>query len=190
MIPHYAVEKLSARARECRGERWAMIEKIRGFLPLVPGEAGAANSDGKKKKKGHARETIEAIAIAIILALIIRTFVLQAFKIPSSSMEDTLLVGDHLLVNKFSYGLQVPRPAMVKILGITVPFFETKLVNLWGRRRQGGYHSISLPERQEQGLYKEGGRRSRRYCPDKEGRRIYTRRKERYAEGASSRTLM
>ncbi len=43
-----------------------------------------------------------------ILALIIRTFVVQAFKIPSGSMEDTLLIGDHLLVNKFIYGLQIP----------------------------------------------------------------------------------
>ncbi len=46
--------------------------------------------------------------VAAILALIIRTFVVQAFKIPSGSMEDTLLIGDHLLVNKFIYGTQIP----------------------------------------------------------------------------------
>jgi signal peptidase I len=60
------------------------------------------------KKKGIIREYIEAFAVAIILALIIRTFVVQAFKIPSGSMEDTLLVGDHILVNKFIYGERIP----------------------------------------------------------------------------------
>jgi len=60
------------------------------------------------KKKGIVREYIEAFAVAIVLALIIRTFVVQAFKIPSGSMEDTLLVGDHILVNKFIYGERIP----------------------------------------------------------------------------------
>lgn len=59
-------------------------------------------------KKPWWREYGEALIIAAILALIIRTFVVQAFKIPSGSMEDTLLVGDHLLVNKFIYGIQLP----------------------------------------------------------------------------------
>lgn len=54
------------------------------------------------------REWGEAIGVALVLALIIRTFLFQAFKIPSGSMEDTLLIGDHLLVNKFIYGVQVP----------------------------------------------------------------------------------
>ncbi len=59
-------------------------------------------------KKPWYREYAEALFVAAILALIIRTFVVQAFKIPSGSMEDTLLIGDHLLVNKFLYGMQVP----------------------------------------------------------------------------------
>ena len=54
------------------------------------------------------RDWTEALIVAAILALIIRTFVVQAFKIPSGSMEDTLLIGDHLLVNKFIYGTQLP----------------------------------------------------------------------------------
>ncbi|MEJ2197945.1 MAG: signal peptidase I [Desulfuromonadales bacterium] len=59
-------------------------------------------------KKSQLRDWTEALIVAAILALIIRTFVVQAFKIPSGSMEDTLLIGDHLLVNKFIYGTQLP----------------------------------------------------------------------------------
>ena len=54
--------------------------------------------------KSTLREYTESILIAAILALFIRTFVFQAFKIPTGSMEDNLLVGDHILVNKFVYG--------------------------------------------------------------------------------------
>lgn len=61
-----------------------------------------------KKKKSVFREYTEAIVIAILLALFIRTFVIQAFKIPSGSMLPTLMIGDHLLVNKFIYGIRVP----------------------------------------------------------------------------------
>jgi len=60
------------------------------------------------KKKHIVREYAESIIVAIILALIIRTFIVQAFKIPSGSMEDTLLIGDHLLVTKFLYGTKIP----------------------------------------------------------------------------------
>ncbi len=52
-------------------------------------------------KKSTAREYFESILIAVILALFARTFVVQAFKIPTGSMEPNLLIGDHLLVNKF-----------------------------------------------------------------------------------------
>ena len=62
----------------------------------------------KLKKKSVFREYAEAAAIAVILALFIRTFVVQAFKIPSGSMEPTLLIGDHILVNKFIYGIKIP----------------------------------------------------------------------------------
>jgi signal peptidase I len=64
----------------------------------------------KKKvyRKSKLREYTEAIVIAIVLALLIRAFVVQAFKIPSGSMEETLLIGDHILVNKFIYGSQIP----------------------------------------------------------------------------------
>jgi signal peptidase I len=60
------------------------------------------------KKKSVWREYGEAAVIAVLLALFIRTFVVQAFKIPSGSMEPTLLIGDHIFVNKFLYGIKIP----------------------------------------------------------------------------------
>ncbi|OPY71059.1 MAG: Signal peptidase I T [Syntrophorhabdaceae bacterium PtaU1.Bin034] len=59
-------------------------------------------------QKSKTREYIESLLIAALIALVVRSFVIQAFKIPSSSMEPTLLVGDHLLVNRLSYVVKVP----------------------------------------------------------------------------------
>ena len=58
---------------------------------------------GEPFKKSTAREYFETIVIAVVLALFIRTWVVQAFKIPTGSMENNLLIGDHLLVNKFVF---------------------------------------------------------------------------------------
>ncbi len=60
------------------------------------------------KEKSALREYTEAILIAFAVALFVRTFVVQAFKIPSGSMLPTLQVGDYLLVNKFIYGIKIP----------------------------------------------------------------------------------
>lgn len=61
-----------------------------------------------KPRKSSLRENVEAILIAVVIALFIRTFVVQAFKIPSGSMKNTLLIGDHILVSKFIYGVKLP----------------------------------------------------------------------------------
>ena len=79
-----------------------------------------------ERKKTVFREYLEAIIIALILALFIRAFVVQAFKIPSGSMENTLLIGDHILVNKFSYGIKIPNKIFfsnTKLFG-DIRFFE------------------------------------------------------------------
>jgi len=73
----------------------------------------------RDRKKSIARDWAEALVVAFVIAMIIRAFILQAYRIPSSSMEDTLLKGDHILATKFNYGLTVP--------------FTTK--KLWGKDR-------------------------------------------------------
>ncbi len=62
----------------------------------------------KETTTSKVQEYIEAIIIAILIAVVIRTLIVQAYKIPSRSMVPALLVGDHLLVNKFIYGVKVP----------------------------------------------------------------------------------
>lgn len=61
-------------------------------------------SSGTKKKEGGVGESVRVIVHALIIALVIRTFLFQPFNIPSGSMKETLLVGDYLFVSKYSYG--------------------------------------------------------------------------------------
>ena len=68
--------------------------------PKAPAEAAAPS--------GGAREQISTLLFAILIALVIRTFVVEPFRIPSGSMLPTLLIGDHLFVNKFIYGARLP----------------------------------------------------------------------------------
>jgi signal peptidase I len=77
-------------------------------LKLNKKNRNVASIEAASTKKSKVRENVEAIIIAIILALFIRTFIVQAFKIPSGSMIPTLQIGDHILVNKFIYGVKIP----------------------------------------------------------------------------------
>lgn len=61
-----------------------------------------------KEKKSLIREWVESIIVAFLLAMVIRAFIVQAFKIPTGSMRTTLIEGDLILVNKFIYGAKVP----------------------------------------------------------------------------------
>jgi len=74
-----------------------------------------------EKKTSKFKEYIESIIIAILIALFIRTFIICAYKIPSRSMVPTLLVGDHILVNKFIYGVKIPL-----LRRTIIPFSEPK----------------------------------------------------------------
>lgn len=62
----------------------------------------------KLDKKNPIRDWVEPAFEAIIIAIVIRTFIIQAFRIPTSSMEDNLLIGDHIIANKFIYGSYIP----------------------------------------------------------------------------------
>ncbi len=73
-------------------------------------------------KKFKLREYAESLAWAVVIALVIRTFIIQPFVIPSGSMENTLLIGDHIFVNKFVYGIRIP-------------FADTRILKLRDPRR-------------------------------------------------------
>ena len=79
-------------------------------------EGAATAASVTAGKKGIVRDYAESIIMAVVIAFVIRTYVVQPFTIPSGSMEDTLLVGDYLLVNKFIYG-------------VNIPFTDTKVLN-------------------------------------------------------------
>ncbi len=72
-------------------------------MPDRPNRKDRKAENGSELAKSTLREYFESICVAVILALFIRTFVVQAFKIPTGSMENNLLIGDHLLVNKMLY---------------------------------------------------------------------------------------
>lgn len=77
-----------------------------------------------KRKKGFLWETLETIVVALVLALVIRTFVIQVFWIPSSSMEPTLNINDRIIVNKFIYRFRAPQRG--EIVVFKYPVEESK----------------------------------------------------------------
>src|SRR5262245_25635757 len=91
------------------------------------------------RAKSTTREYAEALGVALLLALVIRTFVVQAFKIPSGSMLPTLQIGDHILVNKFIYGprLEVPltQLSLGQLPGLREPRAGDIVVFIYPRER-------------------------------------------------------
>jgi signal peptidase I len=73
-----------------------------------------------KKKRGRIRENVEVVVSAVVIAIIIRIFLVEAYMIPSPSMYPNLIEGDHLLVNKFFYGVRIP-VLNIKLPGFTQP---------------------------------------------------------------------
>jgi signal peptidase I len=91
------------------------------------GDIMAREKKENKPKKNIVREYTEAIAVALVAALILRILLVQAFRIPTGSMKDTLLIGDFLLVNKFIYGVRTPDRIPltdVKIPYVRLPAFK------------------------------------------------------------------
>jgi signal peptidase I len=91
------------------------------------------------RQKSQVREYAEALIVALLLALVIRTFLVQAFKIPSGSMLPTLQIGDHILVNKFIYGprLEVPltQLSLGQLPGLRKPRPGDVVVFIWPKDR-------------------------------------------------------
>jgi len=92
------------------------------------------------RKKSFYKEWIEPFLIAAVVALFIRQFVVEAFKIPSGSMIPTLAIGDHLLVNKFVYG---PR----------IPFTDTRFFT-WKEPKRGDIIVFKYPENEDKNFIK------------------------------------
>lgn len=84
-----------------RGREGRSIKALQGLDSVI-------GKHLKFARKSTIREYAESIGIAVFIALLLRAFVVEAFKIPSGSMIPTLEVGDHIFVNKFSYGLRIP----------------------------------------------------------------------------------
>ncbi len=79
-----------------------------GLCHFLPTRYEAMAVKTKKTGKQHSREWFEALMIAAVIAAVIRVFIIESYRIPTSSMESTLLAGDFLFVNKFVYGAKVP----------------------------------------------------------------------------------
>ncbi len=107
--------------------------------PVVRARSVATAVRPAVKQKSTLREYVEALVVALALALVIRTFVVQAFKIPSGSMLPTLQIGDHILVNKFLYGprLEIPLTqwALGRLPGLRKPRASDVIVFIWPKDR-------------------------------------------------------
>ncbi len=97
------------------------------FFPLIVKDAQYQDPETTKRpKKSTAREWLDAIVFAVVAALIIRTYVFEAFTIPTSSMEKSLCVGDYLIVSKIHYGPKRPNtPLSFPFVHNTLPFSKT-----------------------------------------------------------------
>lgn len=124
----------------CFGKRTFKDDLMMIFLPFIMIPMLAFKEEIKytgpidftKEKKGFAREWVDAIIFAVVAATIIRVFFIEAFTIPTPSMEKSMLVGDYLFVSKVSYGARSPMtPIAFPFAHHTMPFFNTKSYVEW-----------------------------------------------------------
>lgn len=92
------------------------------------------NNPPRENAKSKIREFIESVLVAFVIAAFIISFIVQAFKIPSGSMIPTLLIGDHLFVNKFIYGVKIPY-FRTTIIPVTDPKREDVIVFIYPQDR-------------------------------------------------------
>ena len=100
------------------------------------------------------REYAEAIIIAMLLAFTIRVFVVQAFKIPSGSMIPSLLIGDHILVNKMAYGFQLPENCEFDLSFPPMTCYSSKLLIEFDKPEHGDVIVFRYPEDEQKDFIK------------------------------------
>ncbi len=122
--------------------------------PTEPSESSLEKSPAEDSRsaeevpatKSIFREYAEALIIAIILALTIRVFVVQAFKIPSGSMIPTLLIGDHILVSKLAYGIQLPQDCEFQMAFPPLTCYSSTMVMDFDPPKRGHVIVFRYPE--------------------------------------------
>lgn len=117
-------------------------------------QAAMAARAAQPAHKSIIREYAEAIIIAMLLAFAIRVFVVQAFKIPSGSMIPTLLVGDHILVSKLSYGLQWPTGCKFQPGFPPVTCYSSRTLIPFGAIQRGDIIVFRFPEDEDKDFIK------------------------------------
>lgn len=105
-------------------------------------------------RKSIFREYAEAIVVAMLLAFAIRVFIVQAFKIPSGSMIPTLLIGDHILVSKLSYGIQWPSQCKFQVALPPVNCYASQALIEFGKPQRGDVIVFRFPEDEEKDFIK------------------------------------
>ena len=111
-------------------------------------------AESGSQRKSLLREYAEAIILAMLLAFAIRVFVVQAFKIPSGSMIPTLLIGDHILVSKLSYGLQWPADCKLRIAFPPVTCYTSDTLVSFGAPQRGDIIVFRYPEDEDKDFIK------------------------------------
>jgi signal peptidase I len=137
----------------------ANLDKLSGSPSGSPPVSGpdtklSEQSTGRAGAKSIIREYAEAIIVAMLLAFAIRVFVVQAFKIPSGSMIPTLLIGDHILVSKLSYGLQWPADCKLQWNFPPVNCYKSQTVIEFGKPQRGDIIVFRFPEDEEKDFIK------------------------------------
>ena len=120
----------------------------------VPPSPESEEDEGEGSNKSIIREYAEAIVIAILLAFVIRVFVVQAFKIPSGSMIPTLLIGDHILVSKMAYGFQWPTDCKFHVSFPPVTCYSSSILWEFGTPQRGDIIVFRYPEDEEKDFIK------------------------------------
>ncbi|MCH7615359.1 MAG: signal peptidase I [Nitrospinae bacterium] len=126
-------------------------DKDASVAPSPPTEKRHTDS---QTKKSIWREYTEAIIIAMILAFTIRVFFVQAFKIPSGSMIPSLQIGDHILVNKMAYGIQLPQDCKFDISFPPMTCYSTNLLIEFDNPDRGDVIVFRYPEDEEKDFIK------------------------------------